>query len=68
MRPVRVEACPCDAIRMDTGDHAKPVEDRANAIETKESMLARGIRSIAVQGGMGPEWRDGQISKPTSDH
>jgi NADH-quinone oxidoreductase subunit I len=52
-----VEACPCDAIRMDTGDHAKPVEDRARAIETKESMMARGIRSIAKQGGEGPNWR-----------
>jgi NADH-quinone oxidoreductase subunit I len=52
-----VEACPCDAIRMDTGEHAKPVEDRADAIETKESMLDRGIRSTAVQGGEGPTWR-----------
>jgi NADH-quinone oxidoreductase subunit I len=52
-----VEACPCDAIRMDTGVHARPVEDRANAIETKESMLSRGVRSTAVQGGEGPNWR-----------
>jgi NADH-quinone oxidoreductase subunit I len=52
-----VEACPCDAIRMDTGEHAKPVEDRAMAIETKDSMLARGVRSIATQGGKGPNWR-----------
>jgi NADH-quinone oxidoreductase subunit I len=52
-----VEACPCDAIRMDTGEHAKPTEDRAKAIETKESMLARGLKSIAVQGGEGPNWR-----------
>jgi NADH-quinone oxidoreductase subunit I len=52
-----VEACPCDAIRMDTGEHARPVEDRANAIETKESMLARGLRSTAAQGGEGPNWR-----------
>jgi NADH-quinone oxidoreductase subunit I len=52
-----VEACPCDAIRMDTGDHARPVEDRARAIETRESMMGRGIRSIAVQGGEGPDWR-----------
>jgi NADH-quinone oxidoreductase subunit I len=52
-----VEACPCDAIRMDTGLHAHPVEDRADAIETKQSMLARGIRSTAVQGGEGPDWR-----------
>lgn len=53
-----VEACPCDAIRMDTGMHAPPVEDRADAIETKESMLARGVKSIAVQGGEGPHWRE----------
>jgi NADH-quinone oxidoreductase subunit I len=52
-----VEACPCDAIRMDTGEHAKPVEDRARAIETKQSMMARGIQSIAKQGGEGPNWR-----------
>jgi len=54
-----VEACPCDAIRMDTGDHAKPVEDRADAVESLESMLARGIKSIAKQGGEGPNWREG---------
>jgi len=52
-----VEACPCDAIRMDTGEHARPVEDRADAIETKESMLQRGIRSSAVQGGEGANWK-----------
>jgi NADH-quinone oxidoreductase subunit I len=61
-----VEACPCDAIRMDTGDHAKPVEDRADAIETKESMLGRGIRSIAVQGGEGANWKSGGPS--SKDH
>jgi NADH-quinone oxidoreductase subunit I len=59
-----VEACPCDAIRMDTGEHARPVEDRANAIETKESMMARGIRSIAKQGGEGPNWRAHADDKP----
>jgi NADH-quinone oxidoreductase subunit I len=52
-----VEACPCDAIRMDTGMHAHPVEDRGDAIETKESMLSRGIKSVAKQGGEGPTWR-----------
>lgn len=52
-----VEACPCDAIRMDTGMHASPVEDRGDAIETKESLLARGIKSTAIQGGAGPNWR-----------
>jgi len=53
-----VEACPCDAIRMDTGVHAKPVESRDDAVETKESMLGRGVRSTAVQGGEGPSWRE----------
>lgn len=52
-----VEACPCDAIRMDTGVHAHPVEDRADAIENRESLLGRGVRSIAKQGGEGPDWR-----------
>jgi NADH-quinone oxidoreductase subunit I len=62
-----VEACPCDAIRMDTGEHAKPVEDRALAIETKASMMGRGIRSIAVQGGEGPNWRGGHAPDPSGD-
>lgn len=60
-----VEACPCDAIRMDTGEHARPVEDRARAIETRESMMERGIRSTATQGGEGPDWRNhGVASAP----
>ncbi|MBC7976351.1 MAG: NADH-quinone oxidoreductase subunit I [Myxococcales bacterium] len=62
-----VEACPCDAIRMDTGEHAKPVEDRARAIETKESMMARGIRSIATQGGEGPNWRSHGVESSKDD-
>jgi NADH-quinone oxidoreductase subunit I len=52
-----VEACPCDAIRMDTGMHAKPVYERGDAIEDRESLLSRGNRSVAVQGGEGPNWR-----------
>jgi NADH-quinone oxidoreductase subunit I len=62
-----VEACPCDAIRMDTGDHARPVEDRANAIETKDTMMARGIRSTAKQGGEGPNWRAHDQASPPRD-
>jgi NADH-quinone oxidoreductase subunit I len=54
-----VEACPCDAIRMDTGEHATAVEERADGIETLETMLARGIKSTAKQGGEGPNWREG---------
>ncbi|HUJ61533.1 MAG TPA: NADH-quinone oxidoreductase subunit I [Kofleriaceae bacterium] len=61
-----VEACPCDAIRMDTGVHAEPVEAREDAIETKDSMLSRGIKSIAVQGGEGPAWR-AKPSEPPRD-
>lgn len=53
-----VEACPCDAIRMDTGIHPAPVEQRHAAILTKDEMLADGDRSIATQGGAGPDWRD----------
>lgn len=53
-----VEACPCDAIRMDTGVHALPVEERGHAIMNKEKLMSRGIASVAVQGGAGPDWRD----------
>jgi NADH-quinone oxidoreductase subunit I len=58
-----VEACPCDAIRMDTGEHARPVEDRADAVETKTSLLSRGVRSIATQGGSGPDWRSEPLNR-----
>jgi NADH-quinone oxidoreductase subunit I len=62
-----VEACPCDAIRMDTGDHAKPTEERADGIETLETMLARGIRSTAKQGGEGPRWRELAADTPDGE-
>lgn len=52
-----VEACPCDAIRMDTGIHAPPVEERGSGIMTKNNLLALGIPSTAVQGGIGPDWK-----------
>ena len=58
-----VEACPCDAIRMDTGTHAMPVEERGDAIMTRERLLAlsekMGDTSIATQGGKGEGWRGG---------
>jgi hypothetical protein len=54
---------------MDTGEHAKPSEDRAHAIETKESMMARGVKSIAVQGGEGPDWQAKQAgTKPPASN
>jgi NADH-quinone oxidoreductase subunit I len=62
-----VEACPCDAIRMDTGMHATAVEDRADGIETLETMLGRGIRSTAKQGGEGANWREGGRETPKGE-
>mgnify|MGYP001765505529 CR=1 FL=1 len=53
-----VEACPCDAIRMDSGVHAPAVEERANAIEDKKSLMSRGSQSTATQGGAGANWRE----------
>jgi NADH-quinone oxidoreductase subunit I len=52
-----VEACPCDAIRMDTGIHAPPTLRRADAILDKETLLSRGEKSTAAQGGAGAFWR-----------
>ena len=53
-----VEACPCDAIRMDTGMHMPPVEHRHEALQSKDLLMARGARGIAIQGGAGPDWRE----------
>lgn len=53
-----VEACPCDAIRMDTGVHAEAVDFRGDAVLGKIDLLKRGAPSIAVQGGVGADWRD----------
>lgn len=52
-----VEACPCDAIRMDGGQHMPPVEQRHEALFRKDDLLNRGSRGVAVQGGAGPDWR-----------
>jgi NADH-quinone oxidoreductase subunit I len=46
-----VEACPCDAIRMDTGVHAPPTLTRAEHVITLEGLLADGGPSISPQGG-----------------
>ena len=59
-----VEACPCDAIRMDTGEHAKPTIRRVDAILDKEELLSRGIASIATQGGVGAFWREKVKGEP----
>jgi NADH-quinone oxidoreductase subunit I len=52
------EACPCDAIRMDTKEHAKPTLHRADAVLDKEDLMSRGIKSEAKQGGVGGFWRE----------
>ena len=67
VRPVR-RGVP---VRRDPHGHRrctrKPVEDRADAIETLESMMARGIRSTATQGGEGPNWREAATGRgPTA--
>jgi formate hydrogenlyase subunit 6/NADH:ubiquinone oxidoreductase subunit I len=62
------EACPCDAIRMDTLDHAKPTYRRVDAILDKEELMSRGTTSIAKQGGVGAMWREkvkGEPQTPT---
>ena len=53
-----VEACPCDAIRMDTLEHALPTTRRVDAVLDKEALISRGARSEAVQGGVGAFWRE----------
>ena len=58
------EACPCDAIRMDTLEHAKPTYRRVDAILDKEELMSRGIRVVAVQGGVGAFWREKVASAP----
>ena len=59
-----VEACPCDAIRMDTLEHAKPTYRRVDAILDKEELLSRGTASMAVQGGVGAFWREKVEGEP----
>jgi NADH-quinone oxidoreductase subunit I len=53
-----VEACPCDAIRMDSGEHARAVETRSEGVMDKDALLKLGAKSIAVQGGSGPDWKN----------
>ena len=53
-----VEACPCDAIRMDTGVHAPAVDFRGDSVLGKLDLLKHGAQSTAVQGGIGPDWRE----------
>jgi NADH-quinone oxidoreductase subunit I len=46
-----VEACPCDAIRMDTGKHPAPAYRREDFIYSKERLLSH---EPAVPGGYRP--------------
>ena len=45
------EACPCDAIRMDSGQHVTPFIKRENQRVGKLDLLGLGGASIAKQGG-----------------
>lgn len=53
-----VEACPCDALRMDTHEHMEPVLHRSMAVLDKDNLMSRGNRSIALDGGLGANWRE----------
>ena len=53
-----VEACPCDAIRMDSREHMYPTETRGDAVLGKVDLMARGGPSVAVQGGVGDNYRE----------
>lgn len=52
-----VEACPCDALRMDSQQMMKPVTHRDDAVQEKDQLMSRGSTSIAVDGGVGGDWR-----------
>jgi NADH-quinone oxidoreductase subunit I len=53
-----VEACPCDAIRMDSHVQMTPVNRRAEAVLIKDELMERGAKSLARDGGAGPDWRE----------
>ena len=42
---------------MDTGVHAHVTEHRGDAVLGKTDLLKLGTKSIATQGGQGPDWR-----------
>ncbi len=64
-----VEACPCDAIRMDTKMHMIPTETREEAVLAKVELMKRGTQSVAVQGGVGADYRaDAPKADPRFSH
>lgn len=52
-----VEACPCDAIRMDSNVHVTAYADREDFLFDRNRLMKLGEQSIATQGGHGPGWR-----------
>jgi len=53
-----VEACPCDAIRMDSNVHVTAYANRDDFLFDRARLMKRGELSKATQGGHGPGWRD----------
>ncbi len=53
-----VEACPCDAIRMDSNAHVTAASSRSAFVLNRDRLMKRGDLSSAVQGGQGPGWRN----------
>ena len=52
-----VEACPCDAIRMDSGRHVPAKSTRPEFHFDRSHLMKDGGLTVAVQGGEGPGWR-----------
>ncbi|MFB6263202.1 MAG: 4Fe-4S binding protein, partial [Bradymonadaceae bacterium] len=46
-----VEACPCDAIRMDSGVHVEAYSDRGDSFQDRDKLMELGGQSLAEQGG-----------------
>ena len=61
-----VEACPCDAIRMDTGMHAAPYDSREQFLYDREQLLTfTGRDSSSVTAN--PRHEPGDPSHPGID-
>jgi NADH-quinone oxidoreductase subunit I len=64
-----VEACPCDAIRMDTGIHAVPYDSRDQFIYNKDILLGLVARD-GTKKTANPRHEPGEPTHPglTRDH
>jgi NADH-quinone oxidoreductase subunit I len=61
-----VEACPCDAIRMDTGAHATPYDSRDQFIYRKDILLSFVGRD-GTHKSANPRHEPGELTHPGID-